>query len=332
MTPQSLPRRPTGQGFSIPELLVALAIGMLILAGMTTLFVRNSRTQTEVERANRQIENGRYAIGLLSTDLRNAGFYGEFDPTPLADPPGVPDPCAPTLPALRAALPLHVQGYAAGATLPSCLSDVKPGTAVVVVRHTRTCISGNPDCDADGIQGPLFQASLCDNLSELGSGDPANHYALDTDAALLTRHQRDCASAAGTGTVALTRRFITHIYFVANNDQAGDGIATLKRAELRLIDGRLGFTTVVPLVEGIDDLEFDYGIDTTGDGVVDLYTANPGAAAGCAQTDCAARNWRNVLTVRVSVLARNLDNGGSNKRHAFQSTVLMPNPAGRKQP
>jgi type IV pilus assembly protein PilW len=331
MTPHSLARRPTGQGFSIPELLVAVAIGMLILAGMVTLFVRNSRTQTDVERANRQIENGRYAVALISTDLRNAGYYGEFDPTPLADPPGVPDPCAPTLPALRAALPLHIQGYAAGETLPSCLGDVKAGTAVLVVRHTRSCISGNPDCDADGIQGPLFQASLCDNLSELGSGDPANFYALDTVATGLTRHQRDCTPAAGTGTLAVSRRFITHIYFVANNDQAGDGIATLKRAELRLVNGQLGFTTV-PLVEGIDDLEFAYGLDTSGDGVPDLYTAAPGGAAGCAQTDCAARNWRNALTVRVSVLARNLDNGGSNKRHAFQSTVLMPNPAGRKQP
>jgi type IV pilus assembly protein PilW len=331
MTPHSLSRRPAGQGFSIPELLVAVAIGMLILAGMVTLFVRNSRTQNEVERANRQIENGRYAIALLSTDLRNAGFYGEFDPTPLANPPGVPDPCSPTLPALRAALPLHIQGYAAGDTLPSCISDVKPGTAVLVVRHTRSCISGNPDCDADGIDGPLFQASLCDNLSELGSGDPANHYALDTVATGLTRHQRDCTPAAGTGTLAVSRRFMTHIYFVANNDQDGDGIATLKRAELRLTDGRLGFVTV-PLVEGIDDMQFDYGIDTSGDGVPDLYTAAPGGAAGCAQPDCAARNWRNALTVRVSVLARNLDNGGSNKRHAFQSTVLMPNPAGRKQP
>lgn len=331
MKPQSLPRRPGGQGFSIPELLVAVAIGMLILAGMVTLFVRNSRTQTDVERANRQIENGRYAIALISTDLRNAGYYGEFDPTPLADPPGVPDPCAPTLPALRAALPLHIQGYAASETRPSCLSDVKPGTAVLVVRHTRSCISGNPDCDADGIQGPLFQASLCDNLSELGSGDPSNFYALDTATAGLTRHQRDCSPAAGTGTLAVTRRFMTHMYYVANNDKAGDGIATLKRAELRLVGGQLQFVSV-PLVEGIDDMELAYGIDTNGDGAVDLYTATPGGAAGCAQSDCAARNWRNVLTVRVSVLARNLDNGGSNKRHPFQSTVLMPNPAGRKQP
>jgi type IV pilus assembly protein PilW len=315
-------RRPSSEhGFSIPELLVAVAIGMLILAGMTTLFVRNSRTQSQVERANRQIENGRYAIALLTTDLRNAGFYGEFDPTPLADPPGVPDPCSPTLDALRAALPLHVQGYAAGEELPSCLTDVKAGTAVLVVRHTRTCTSGNPDCDADGIVGPLFQASLCDNLSELGSSNPANHYALDTATAALNRHRRDCTATAGTGTLAVTRRFMTHIYYVANNDKAGDGIPTLKRKELRLESGQLNFATV-PLVEGVDNFQLDYGIDTSGDGVVDQYTATPSTA----------HDWRNALSVRVSVLARNTDRGNDSRRQAFQSTVLMPNPAGRKQP
>jgi type IV pilus assembly protein PilW len=319
MRPPSL-RRPA-HGFSLPELLVALAIGMLILAGMTTLFVRNSRTQSQVERANRQIENGRYAIALLSTDLRNAGFYGEFDPTPLADPPGVPDPCAATLDALRAALPLHVQGYAPGESLPSCLTDVKSGSGVLVVRHTRTCISGNPDCDADGIAGPQFQASLCDNLSELGSGNPANHYALDIDAAQLNRHKRDCTSSAGTGTLAVSRRFLTHIYYVANNDKAGDGIPTLKRKELRLENGQLVFVTV-PLAEGIDKLALEYGIDTSGDGVVDAYTAAPSNAS----------SWRNAMAVRVSVLARNAERGSDSRSQGFQSTVLMANPAGRKQP
>jgi type IV pilus assembly protein PilW len=192
---------------------------------------------------------------------------------------------------------------------------------VLVVRHTRTCTSGNPDCDADGIVGPLFQASLCDNLSELGSSNPANHYALDTAAAALNRHRRDCTATAGTGTPAVARRFMTHIYYVANNDKAGDGIPTLKRKELRLESGQLNFATV-PLVEGVDNFQLDYGIDTSGDGVVDQYTAAPSTA----------HDWRNAMSVRVSVLARNTDRGNDSRRQAFQSTVLMPNPAGRKQP
>jgi type IV pilus assembly protein PilW len=319
------------RGFSLPELLVTVAIGLLILLGMITMFINNNRAQAEVERANRQIENGRYAVSVLTTDLRNAGFYGEYDPTELDPPPGVPDPCAATLAALRAALPLHVQGYGAGDTLPSCISDVKPGTDVLVVRHTRSCADGDPGCDDGDPPGPLFQASLCANQSELGSGNPADHFALDTDPANLNRHQRDCTPTAGSGTLAVTRRFLTNIYFVANNDQPGDGIPTLKRAELRIVNGQPSFATIVPLVEGIANLQFEYGLDTDGDGVVDQYTAAPATANGCAAADCAVGNWRSALSVRLSVLALNTDPGASARPHAFQSTVLMPNPTGRKQ-
>ena len=139
---RNYPPRAAARGFTLPELLVAVAIGLLILAGMTTLFVRNSHAQQAVERANRQIENGRYAIDVMSVDLRNAGYYGEYDPTELPTPPGVPDPCALTVGALKAALPLHVQGYDAGAAMPGCLTDQKSGTDVLVVRHTRACVKG----------------------------------------------------------------------------------------------------------------------------------------------------------------------------------------------
>jgi type IV pilus assembly protein PilW len=316
-------RKPPSHGFSIPELLVAVAVGLLILAGVTTLFVNNGRAQARVENANRQIENGRYAVDLLSTDLRNAGYYGEFDPTVLPDPAGLPAPCTAALAALRAALPLHVQGYAAGAGLPDCVSDVKAGTDVLVVRHVRACVTGDPNCGADDPAGPLFQASLCANLSELGAGDPANYYALDTETANLNRHGRDCATAA------VTRRFLTHLYFVAADDRPGDGVPTLKRAELRLVNGAPGFV-IVPLVEGVDGLRFEYGIDTDGNGTVDRYTADPATLDGCATPACAVANWRATLAVRLRLTAINPGTAGG-ARQVFQSTLLMPNPAGRKQ-
>lgn len=344
------------RGFTIAELMIAVALGLLILAGMTTLFVNNSKAQTEIEKANRQVENGRYAISLLAGDLRNAGFYGEFDPTELATPAALPDPCAVAVADLKAALPLHVQGYDNISTL-GCLTDVRAGTDVLVLRHAGTCIVGAPNCDPASAGGPFFQASLCSNPSELDSGDPADHYALDTDPAALTRHKRDCDQSAGSGTLAAIRKYETHIYFVANNDNAGDGIPTLKRAELGNSGGVVALT-VVPMVEGIDNLQFEYGIDTNGDGVPDLYAANPATANGCAAADCAADNWRNVVTVKLNVLARNTEatfgftdtksfvlgndaSGNPNtvaaagdhfKRHAFQAMVNLPNPSGRKIP
>lgn len=355
---RALPLRPPprrARGFTMAELMIAITLGLLLLAGMTTLFVNNSRAQGEIEKANRQLENGRFGIELLSRDLGHAGFYGEFDPGALSAPAALPDPCATTLAELNAALPLHMQGYdGVAGGLPACLDDVRADTDVVVTRHTASCQSGVGDCAADG---PFFQASLCNNLSELGSSDPGDFYALDTSAAALTRHRRDCTSVAGSGTLAPIRRFETHIYFVANNDRAGDGIPTLKRAELGASGDALGIS-IVPLVEGIENLQIEYGVDTGADGSADVFTADPNTLAGCATAPCAIDNWRKVVSVKLNLLARNTApsngytdtrsytlgvkaDGGANvvaaandhyKRHVFQAVVGLPNPAGRMAP
>ncbi|HEU4372413.1 MAG TPA: PilW family protein [Telluria sp.] len=347
------------RGFTLVELMIAVAIGLLVLAGMTTLFVNNSKAQNEIEKANRQVENGRYAVALLAGDLRNAGYYAEFDPTELATPAAVPDPCAVTVAALKDGLPLHVQGYDnATAGVLGCLTDVRVGTDVLVLRHARTCVAGAANCDPVSAGGPYFQASLCSNPSELDSGDPLDHYALDATTTTLTRHKRNCDQTAGSGTLAAIRKYETHIYFVANNDIGSDRIPTLKRAELGTDSTGAVTMTVVPMVEGIDNLQLEYGIDTSGDGVADIYSANPPAANGCAAALCASENWRNVVTVKLNVLSRNTEetygftdsksfvlgnkaDGSANtitaagdhyKRHVFQAMVNLPNPSGRKLP
>src|SRR3546814_5874651 len=58
------------------------------------------------------------------------------------------------------------------------------------------------------------------------SSDVCSSDLLDTTATNLNRTKRDCSTAASK------RRFLVHIYFLANNDKPGDGIHTLKRAEL----------------------------------------------------------------------------------------------------
>jgi type IV pilus assembly protein PilW len=348
-------------GFSLVELLVAAAIGVILLAGLSTMFVKNTRAQAEIERANRQVENGRYAIDLLAADLRNAGYFAEFDPSVLATPATLPPPCAATVDDLKAGLAFAVQGVDQDASGLDCLKDVRAGTDVLVVRHTATCVAGQPGCDSLADGGPFFQASLCNNASELDSPNAADFYALTLGTTGLSRHGRNCTATAGSGTAAAIRRYRTSIYFVANNNVDGDGIPTLKRAELAS-DGAAVTWNIVPLAEGIENLQLEYGLDlapaTSGDGVADLTTADPAGAAGCAAQACAAANWRSAVAVSLHVLARNASatpgyvdkndyilgrngNGSINKiaaandaykRHVFQSLVALPNPAGRRLP
>ena len=343
------------QGFTLVELMVAVAVGLLLLGGLSALFVNNSNAQMEIDRANRQVENGRYAMQLLSADLRNAGYFGEFDPTLMTMPTTMPNPCDRDITLVRSAIALHVQGYDNGNAAPDCLADVRPNTDIVAVRHTATCIVDAADCEPASAGGPFFQASSCNNQSELGSGLEANYYQVGLLMSAFSLHRRDCGTAAGSGTLAPIRRLLTHIYFIANNSQAGDGVPTLKRADI-VSQGNAWNVKIVPLAEGIENMQVEYGVDTDKDGVADLFTTTPASAAGCGDAECAVVNWNNVVAVKLNLLSRSLTKSmtytdtksytlGNDatgrpiviaapndqyKRHVFSALVNLPNPAGRK--
>lgn len=345
------PHRPTRQrGYSIVELMVSITVGLIVLAGLVTLFAGNSRARGEIERANQQTENGRYALELIGDDLRDAGYLATFNPgtvaapnPQLAIPAALPNACATDVATLNSAMVLAVQGYDNGNNAPACVADLRAGTDILVVRRASTCSVGTANCDPQVGGDAYLQAAGCN--AQLLAG---NYYVLDTNVASLNLLQKDCATAAPL------YQYRTHIYFVANDDQPGDGVPTLKRAELGA-----GVFTTVPLVEGVENLQLEYGLDTavptTGSPAV--YTANPSSFNGCAPAACVS-NWRNVVTVKVNVLARNLTPtqgyadtktytlglnfaGAANvfgpfndgfKRHAYTSTARLNNTAGRNTP
>lgn len=340
------------RGYTIVELMIAIALGLILVTGLTTIFVNNSRTGSEIERANQQIENGRYAMQVISDDLRNAGYLGEFNPFLLGTPAAKPDPCTTDVSLLKTALPIAIQGYDNDSPIPTCLTalltDLRGGTDILVVRRASTCAIGDTDCDANVNGATYFQASACSSPTELSSTNIANYYVFDTDATKFILHQKDCATAAPV------YRYRTHIYFIANNDKAGDGIPTLKRAEL----GVSAFT-IVPLVEGIQELQIEYGLDTTLPvaGTPAAFTADPDTYGSCTGVTCVGY-WRNTVAAKISLLARNTQlstgyqdnktytlglkaNGQENnfgpfndgyKRHLYQSVVRLNNIAGRNAP
>lgn len=334
-------------GYTIIELMIAITISLIILASLVSIFANNSRTRGEIERANQQTENGRYALQLITDDLHNAGYLAEFNPALLVTPAAKPDPCDTSVAGLNSALPIAVQGYDNGANAPTCLNDLRVGTDILVVRHASTCAVGSAGCDPIGVGDPYFQASGCNSAAELSSGNVANYYVLDTNAANFTLHQKDCA------TLAAQYQYRTHIYFVANDDKAGDGIPTLMRAEL---GG--GIFTIMPLVEGVENLQIEYGLDTSvpTTGAPAVYTADPDGYAGCAASP--TKCWQNTVAAKINVLTRNTTitqgyvdskvytlglkaDGTANvvgpfndayKRHTNESVVTLNNPAGRNTP
>jgi type IV pilus assembly protein PilW len=69
------------QGFSLIELMLALALGVVVTAGIVALFVGNNQTYTLLNGQSRMQENARFAVDFISRSARAAGYFG-CDPEP----------------------------------------------------------------------------------------------------------------------------------------------------------------------------------------------------------------------------------------------------------
>jgi type IV pilus assembly protein PilW len=69
---QTLTGRAAARGFTLVELMIALAIGLLLVAGIGSLFYGVNRTNAMQERLATLHEGGRFAVNLIEQDLRMA--------------------------------------------------------------------------------------------------------------------------------------------------------------------------------------------------------------------------------------------------------------------
>jgi len=329
------------RGFSLVELMISITIGLILVAGMATLISNNAAHRAELEKSSRQIENGRYAMQVLAEDLRHAGYYGqyyEFGTLPAA----LPNPCSTVIADITAATPLAIQGYDAPSTVPTalaaCLSAANhvSGTDILVVRRAATVVAGAL------VPGRVYVQTRSD-AAVINDGS--------VSAATWNLMKKD-----GT-TKADIRQFVVHIYFVSPcsvpagggtnctgaSDDGGKPIPTLKRLELTDTGGARSMVTV-PLVEGIENLQIDYGTDSLGTGTPNAFTMSP--------ADTTA--WSNVVVAEIHLVARNVEstagyvdsktyNMGSAgiftpaaavqkyKRHAYTQLVRLENPSARRE-
>lgn len=329
-------------GVSLVELMIAVTISLLVLTALSAVFLSTTQSRNEMQKSMQQQESGRFASELIADNVKMAGYLAEFDSTPLTTPATLPAPCTTSRADLLAAMPLHVQGMNDISAALGCIPDAKDGTDVLVVRRASTCAVTDAGCDGFLAGAFHFQASLC--TPNDGSGAELAH-AVNNDADYATYHfafsdtqadftlrKTSCSSTA----LADIHRYLVHIYYVANNNQTGDGIPTLKRAELGA-----GAFTVVPLADGIENMQIQYGVDTDNDGVPNSYTSSPASTA----------DWRNTMAVSVHLLARNTTStqgysnnnsytlgdktvaatGDGYKRHVYSTTIQAVNPSWRRQ-
>jgi type IV pilus assembly protein PilW len=320
-------------GFTLVELMIGMTIGLLLILSLTTLLVNNSRATTELDRSSRQIENGRYAMELLSDEISLAGYFGEIiargaDWT-------LPDACATSLAdmGLQNAplqLPVPLEGHEGTASdpPPACAADHREDTATLTLHRFAT---ETTDVDAVSAGTSYVQTSRC--KLDL----PSTKLIHSDDEADFTLRNVSCDE------VLPVRQYLSRVYYVANcSDCGNDLIPTLKRVDI--VDGS---TVVTPLAEGIEEVQFEYGFDTDDDGIPDNFLTAPDGVAGSA-----SNRWSNVLSVRIWLVSRTTEqtrgwtdtktydlgpfgtrgpyNDGF-KRRVYSMSVRLNNPAGWRE-
>ena len=301
------------RGFSLVELMVAMGLSLVLLAGALSILYSSKVTHAENDRIARLQEAGRTVVELILRDARASGFQGCARPMNPAFIGSVID--ATSAADVRWNMLQPVFGYdtvGGGSTWSPALDaavtpNATPGSDIIVLRTTR-----------EGM--PVFR--LTNSVVNLGANLQVTGPAGATLAVPSTAMISDCQFATffvvtgfaaggagsaviahGTGgvpaneTTSVDRPFMVNAritpvdsvaYYVAPD---ANGRSFLFR--------RIGGEDPQPIVEGVENLQAQYGVDTNGDLLADEYdTAQQVAAAG---------RWNDVISVTLSVLIRSED-------------------------
>jgi type IV pilus assembly protein PilW len=277
------------RGFSLVELMVALVISLILLGGVSQIFLSSKKSFTIQDSLGRQQENGRYAIDTLTADLRRAGYWGGN--AQIGDITGSlgtenDNGTCPNDTTWGRMLDRRVTGLNDTSAGYACIPTT--GTTgrylrgdVLTVRYAAPWIVGGtttPDY-VDGrlyLRSSLFRGRIFQGIDE---GDSDN--ALTTPPALTERESE----------------LISRAYYIGDSGRRcdnGDIIPSLFRETL----GPNGTPVAEEIAYGVDHLQVRYGVDTDGDGSVDQYFD-----AGSANLDSTAE-WGQVIAARVWVLTR----------------------------
>lgn len=291
------------RGVTLVELMVSVALGMLLMAGAIGIFVSSKQVYRTEDALSRNQENGRFAMDFLVRKTRQAGFTGcgnleDIEVNVIADDP-------------------PADGFSLSSTLVGYDGDGKNGaggtwsySSETITRVAGTdilTIGSGGDCAAD-LTGNMDVITA--QLQILGGSDckfEAGDALLITDCQTADLFRASGVSEA-TGKINIAHaqdsnsaNFLSKAYqegasvLAFNHTTFFIGIAddALNPSLYRL---KLG-STAQSLVENIQDMQLEYGVDSANDGLVDSYLS------ASAVTD-----WTRVLGVRINLLVRSDDN------------------------
>ena len=306
-----LEARRTGEqrGFSLIELMVAMVLSIILLAGVIEVYTGSKQAFYVQEGISRMQEGGRFVMDRLSKDIGAAGYMGC-----LASAGNVINTLSTTTGIYNLAAPITgEEGTGPMGTDKITISRAVPGAAIPVVQpmnnQTSSVTVDDTEPGYDALeQGDVIILSDCsDAVAFMVTSSPVANdggviqHDITTAApsghpnAGLTNQTTDLQHVYGSdnGSLASVIPVVTKTYEIATSTAGGlaGGVcsaATPGYCALRETSN----AGAREMVEGVEDLQILYGEDTdvTPDLVPDVYRAANNVA-----------DWNDVVSVRIIV-------------------------------
>lgn len=299
--------RPTNRarntGFSLIELMIAIVLGALVVAGLINVLIANRQAYHLQESANFNQQNLRFAQDRMGWSLRMANFWGGVQSTNITGAPAVTAVGACDKDWV-ANVNRPVYGYDGSNGMPAALSgcvdnaNYVSGSDILVVRYADTDavpVSGSSSSILNN--GELYLITRAGTSGLLFAGDGSS-----------TRPQVLPFYSAGVqqdGTYVYP--YAVEMYYLRPCSDPGPGglcsaasddgnpIPTLMRLRL----DNTGKLLSEPVVEGVEQLQFEYGI------AVPNTPTWPAPVKYESATDATTNgDWANVVAVRLGYVLR----------------------------
>lgn len=270
-------------GFSLTELLIAMLLGLMLLALILTAFSTLSASSTQSRQLAFLQQNGQLALNLLYNELLNSGFFGgqSLDNIQLANslvaPPagdcfseGLDSGSFPQ--ANVAYLPVFAGTAVPGKTL-NCLTNLAPETEYIQIKRAI----------GDAVTPALMRSNRFYLLPDWHQSRFVDSVSVPASATILYPYQH-------------------LVLYIQWQSQSGNSLPVLMRK--RLIRNSAGQASISTdsILDGVERLHFEFLIDENQDGLPDYLLATE---------EMTPEHWQQqqsrILGVRFYVLVRTLE-------------------------
>lgn len=282
-------------GLSLVELMVAITVATILLAGIIEIFIHSKQSYKIQNNLNVIQENGRFAVERLAQSIHMADHWGGVEASDIRDITGGSiTGIGNCNHAWITDVGFGIRGYEGAADLSSvgmpsgCIpsADYVPYSDVLVLRYAGASdLIATPD---------LTNAASPNNLQNAFIRSAVG----DSGVIMLGSDAVPSALPDQLGTYNYP--YIIEVYYLRAcsekiSNACVDQKPTLTRLKITTDSANAPALIEEPVVENIEQLQFQYGRDTDGDGNVDQYDP----ASGLNNTD-----WADVVNVRISLMSR----------------------------